>query len=101
MNDNGVPVEAVVGDGVYSEKEIIEYTNSNNIKLVSKLSKTVTEGNRKNELDHQFTYNKDAKMYVCPQGHMAVKKPQREKMTQTDQQENHISLILRNAVTVH
>ncbi len=74
MNDNGVPVEAVVGDGAYSEKEIIEYINSNNIKLVSKLSKTVTEGNRKNELDHQFTYNKDAKMYVCPQGHMAVKK---------------------------
>ena len=43
MNDNGVPVEAVVGDGAYSEKEIIEYTNSNNIKLVSKLSKTVIE----------------------------------------------------------
>ena len=43
MNDNGVPVEAVVGDGAYSEKEVIEYTNSNNIKLVSKLSKTVIE----------------------------------------------------------
>lgn len=74
MNENGVPVESVVGDGAYSEKDIIDYANKNDIKLVSKLSKTVTDGNRKNKLDDQFTYNKDAQMYVCPEGHMAIKK---------------------------
>lgn len=70
---NGVKVENVVGDGAYSEKENIEYSKNNQIKLVSKLSKTVTEGPRRlTELE--FSYNKDAKMYVCPAGHMALKK---------------------------
>lgn len=66
----GIEVEAVVGDGAYSEKENIEYAKDNKIKLASKLSKTVTHGNRKKE----FEYNKDANMYVCPEGHMAIKK---------------------------
>ena len=67
-------VESIVGDGAYSEKELIEFANDNNIHLVSKLSKTVTVGNRKNQLDKDFYYNKDAQMYVCPAGHMASKK---------------------------
>lgn len=70
----GVEVENIVGDGAYSEKDNIIYANQNSIRLVSKLSKTVLSGNRKNELDSQFTYNKDAQMYVCPAGHMAIKK---------------------------
>ena len=70
----GVEVENIVGDGAYSEKDNIIYENQNSIRLVSKLSKTVLSGNRKNELDSQFTYNKDAQMYVCPTGHMAIKK---------------------------
>jgi len=74
MEGNGVVVENVVGDGAYSEKELIEYANDNGIHLVSKLSKTVTAGNRKNQLDSEFTYNKDAQMYVCPAGHMAIRK---------------------------
>ena len=74
MEKNGVTVESIVGDGAYSEKELIEFANDNNIHLVSKLSKTVTVGNRKNQLDKDFYYNKDAQMYVCPAGHMASKK---------------------------
>ena len=70
---NGVKVENVVGDGAYSEKENIEYSKDKQIKLVSKLSKTVTEGPRR-LTDLEFTYNKDAKMYVCPAGNMAFKK---------------------------
>ena len=79
MESNGVEVEAIVGDGAYSERDNIKYANDNNIKLVSKLSNTVSLGNRKNKLDDQFYYNKDAKMYVCPNGEMAVKKAERDK----------------------
>ena len=69
---NGIKVEAIIGDGAYSEKENLDYCNENNIKNVSKLSKTVTHGNGKNKDD--FEYTKDAGMYVCKAGHMAIKK---------------------------
>ena len=69
---NGIKVEAVIGDGAYSEKENIEYCEENNIKLASKLSKFVTHGNTQRNND--FEYNKDAGMYVCKAGHMAIKK---------------------------
>ena len=69
---NGIKVEAIIGDGAYSEKKNLDYCNENNIKNVSKLSKTVTHGNGKNKDD--FEYNKDAGMYVCKAGHMAIKK---------------------------
>lgn len=69
---NGIEVEAVIGDGAYSEKENIEYCKENNIKLASKLSKFVTHGNSKRNND--FEYNKDAGMYVCKAGHMAMRK---------------------------
>jgi hypothetical protein len=69
---NGIEVEAVIGDGAYSEKENIEYCEENNIKLASKLSKFVTHGNSKR--NDTFEYNKDAGMYVCKAGHMSTKK---------------------------
>jgi len=69
---NGIEVEAVIGDGAYSEKENIEYCDDNNIKLASKLSKFVSHGNSKR--NSNFEYNKDAEMYVCKAGHMAMYK---------------------------
>lgn len=69
---NGIEVEAVIGDGAYSEKENIEYCEKNNIKLASKLSKFVTHGN--SQRNNNFEYNKDAGMYICKAGHMATKK---------------------------
>ena len=69
---NGIEVEAVIGDGAYSEKENIEYCEENNIKLASKSSKKVTHGNSKR--NNTFEYNKDAGMYVCQVGHMAIRK---------------------------
>ena len=69
---NGIEVEAIIGDGAYSEKENIEYCEENNIKLASKLSKFVTHGN--SQRNNKFEYNKDAGMYVCKAGHMAIKK---------------------------
>ena len=69
---NGIEIEAVIGDGAYSEKENIEYCEENNIKLASKLSKFVTHGNT--QRNNNFEYNKDAEMYVCKAGHMAISK---------------------------
>jgi len=69
--NNGIQVEAVIGDGAYSEANNIEYCEENDIKLASKLSKSVTHGNGKNKGD--FEYNKDAGMYVCKAGHMAIR----------------------------
>ena len=68
----GIDVEAIIGDGAYSEEDNLKYCNANNIKNVSKLSSSVTHGNGKNKED--FEYNKDAGMYVCKAGHMAIKK---------------------------
>ncbi len=70
--ENGIEVEAVIGNGAYSEKDNIEYCEENNIKLASKLSKIVTHGNSKR--NNNFEYNKDAGMYVCKGGHMAIRK---------------------------
>lgn len=69
---NGIEVEAIIGDGAYSEEENLKYCEDNNIKNVSKLSDIVLYGNGKH--DERFEFNKDAGMYVCPAGHMAIKK---------------------------
>jgi Transposase DDE domain/Transposase domain (DUF772) len=67
---NGIEVKSIIGDGAYSERDNILYTKENNIKLVSKLSKTITDTKRPYD---GFEYNKDAGRYVCPAGHMAIK----------------------------
>ena len=72
---NGVEVEQVIGDTAYSLKENLDYSDENGIQLVSKLHPLVSRGTRKGE--DQFLYNKDAKMFVCPEGHMATKKYRR------------------------
>ena len=68
----GMEVETVIGDAAYSEKGNIEYTKEKDIKLVAKLNPVVTQGNRKKE--DEFEFNKDAGMYVCKAGHMAIRK---------------------------
>jgi len=68
----GMQVETVIGDAAYSEKGNIEYANENEIKLVAKLNSSVTQGFRKKE--DEFDFNKDAGMYVCKAGHMAIRK---------------------------
>lgn len=86
---NGIKVEAVIGDGAYSEKENIEYCEENNIKLASKLSKFVTHGNT--QRNNNFEYNKDAGMYVCRAGHMAIKKQKQKVKYRTQDGEESIT----------
>ena len=74
---SGMVIDTVIGDAAYSEKGNIEYTNNNEIKLVAKLNPSVTQGNRKKE--DEFDFNKDAGMYVCKAGHMAIRKARQGK----------------------
>jgi hypothetical protein len=68
----GIEIETVIGDAAYSEKDNIQYSKENEIKLVSKLNPAITQGGRKKE--DEFDFNKDAGMYVCKAGHMAIRK---------------------------
>lgn len=68
----GMNVKSVIGDTAYSEKDNIAYSKNNNIELIAKLNPQITQGGRKKE--DEFEFNKDAGMYVCKAGHMAIRK---------------------------
>jgi len=70
--ENGIEVETVIGDAAYSGKENLKLAGGQNIKVVARLNPSITQGFRK-EAD-KFDYNKDADMFVCPAGHMAIRK---------------------------
>lgn len=69
---NGIEVETIIGDAAYSGKENLNLASQQNIKVVAKLNPSITQGFRKDE--DRFDYNKDADMFVCPAGHLAVRK---------------------------
>lgn len=66
----GVEIENVIGDKAYSGKDNIEAANKDNYKLISKLNNVITHGKRSKE--DEFEFNKDAGMYQCKAGHLAV-----------------------------
>ncbi|MEG2302670.1 MAG: transposase, partial [Niameybacter sp.] len=73
----GLEIDTIIGDAAYSEKGNIELATENKINLVAKLNPSVTQGNRKKE--DEFQFNKDAGMYVCKAGHMAIRKARQGK----------------------
>lgn len=80
--ENGMEVNTVIGDGAYCSKENLEESKEKKITVVSKVNALVREGRS----DDRFTFNKDAGMYVCPAGHMAIKKyVTKDKMVETYQ----------------
>lgn len=70
--NNGIEVDTIIGDSAYSGKENLELTGGQDIKVVAKLNPSITQGFRKDE--DMFDYNKDAGMFVCPAGHLAIRK---------------------------
>ncbi|WP_366183768.1 IS1182 family transposase [Flavobacterium ovatum] len=70
--ENGIEVDTIIGDGAYSGKENLKITSEQNIKVVARLNPSITQGFRKDE--DKFDYNKDADRFVCPAGHMAIRK---------------------------
>ena len=70
--DAGMEVKTVIGDKAYSEKKNIEAAEDGGYELIAKLNDIVTQGNRKKE--DEFEFNKDAGMYQCKAGHLAIHK---------------------------
>jgi hypothetical protein len=85
---NGIDVDTIIGDAAYAGKENIKLTKDQDIKVVAKLNPSIAQGFRKNE--DTFDYNKDADMFVCPAGHMAIRKArQGEKNTGKNQADTY------------
>jgi hypothetical protein len=78
--DTGMEIDTIIGDTAYSEKNNILYTKKHQLTLISKLHPHITHGTRSKE--EEFEFNKDAGMYVCKAGHMAVRKKYEERKGQ-------------------
>jgi len=83
---NGIQVETIIGDSAYSGKENLEITSEQDIKIVAKLNPIITQGGRKE--GDKFDYNKDAGMFVCPAGHLAIRKARQGKKNRGKNQAN-------------
>lgn len=70
--ENGIEVDTIIGDAAYSGKENLKLTSGQNIRVVARLNPSITQGFRKDE--DKFDYNKDADMFVCPAGHLSIRK---------------------------
>ena len=78
--ENGLEVDTIIGDSAYSGKENLQMAKAQNIDIVAKLNPSITQGFRKDE--NKFDYNKDAGMFVCPAGHLAIRKARQGKKNQ-------------------
>ena len=74
---NGIKVDTIIGDSAYSGKENLDLTGRQDIRVVAKLNPSIAQGSRKDE--DRFDYNKDADMFVCPAGHLAIRKARQGK----------------------
>jgi len=77
-------VDSIIGDAAYSGKENLKLASAQNIKIVARLNSSITQGIRKDE--DKFDYNKDADRFVCPAGHMAVRKARQGKKNRAENQ---------------
>lgn len=84
--ENGIDVDTVIGDAAYSGKENLKFTREQGVKVVAKLNPSITQGFRKDE--DKFDYNKDADMFICPAGHMAIRKARQGKKNIGENQVN-------------
>jgi transposase/IS5 family transposase len=84
--ETGMEIDMIIGDTAYSEKGNIQYANEHKLQLVSKLNPNITQGTRQKE--DEFEFNKDAGMYVCKAGHMAIRKAREGKKNTGGNQRN-------------
>lgn len=78
--ETGMEIDTVIGDTAYSEKENIHYAKEKKLQLVSKLNPVITDGIRPKE--KEFEFNKDAGLFICPSGHLAIRKARTGKKNQ-------------------
>ena len=88
-------VETVIGDKAYSSKENVDAAKDNHYELISRLNSIVTQGNRIKP--DEFEFNKDAGMYQCKAGHLAIHKylDKRKKAGKNSRNKNHYNTCRR------
>jgi hypothetical protein len=74
---NKIEVDTVIAYSAYSGKENLELTGEQDIQVLARLNPSITQGFKKDE--DRFDYNKDAGMFVCPAGHLAIPKARQGK----------------------
>lgn len=76
---NGMQVDTVIGDTAYSGNENLKLAEDEEkgFELISRIHPIISNGFRKE--DDKFDFNKDAGMFVCPAGHMAIRKAKQGK----------------------
>ena len=67
-----MPVETVIGDKACSGRKNIDAAKDGDYELAARLNSIVTQGNRTKP--DEFEFNKDAGMYQCKAGHLAIHK---------------------------
>lgn len=77
---NGIEVETVIGDTAYSGDSNLKKAKEEGYRIVAKVNPAISQG-FKSEAE-QWEYNKDAGMYICPAGHMAIRKARQGKKNQ-------------------
>ena len=77
--NNSIIVETVIGDAAYSGTDNLKLAEDKDkgFELISRLNPVISDGNRMEE--DKFDFNKDAGMFVCPAGHMAIRKAKQGK----------------------
>lgn len=75
--NNGIEVDTIIGDAAYSGKETLAIAAGQDINVVARLTPAIAQGSRKEE--DKFNYNKDAGMFVCPAGHLAIRRARQGK----------------------
>lgn len=81
---NGMEIDTVISDTAYSGKDNLDFGKKVSINIVAKLNPIISHGTRKEE--DKFDYNKDANMFVCPSGHMSIRRAQGGKKNENKNQ---------------
>ena len=74
---NGIEVDTVIGDTAYSGDSNLKKAKEEGYRIVAKVNPAISQGSRSES--EQWEYNKDAGMYICPAGHMAIRKAKQGK----------------------
>ena len=82
--NNGIDVKTVIGDSAYSGDSNLKQAKEEGFKIVAKVNPSISQGFKSES--EQWEYNKDAGMYVCPAGHMAIRKAKQGKKGQQKNQ---------------
>lgn len=81
---NGIEVKNVIGDTAYSGDSNLKKAKEKEYRIVAKVNPSISQGFKSES--EQWEYNKDAGMYVCPAGHIAIRKAKQGKKNQQKNQ---------------